>query len=423
MESIPHWKKSICYACQSDIGMRRANNQDSYGVRVANSAEQWLSRGHLFIVADGMGAHVAGEVASRMTVDTVTQSYLRRTKESPAKALEHAVLDAHDRIRERSKREDAYRDMGTTCDAFALTPQGLIIAHVGDSRVYRIRANRIEQMTFDHSLVWEICTAHGLPVNSPPYHIPKNQITRSIGPTNNLQVDIEGPHRILHNDIFLACSDGLTGKVQDNEIGEIVTIMPPENAAETLINIANLRGGPDNTTIIIVKATHDNKVDEEVDECMRLPAISINLFYITIALTAILLIVSMFGLIIVGAIAGLSALGTAIASFVTAQKYLFAISYFANTETFGKAPYANANCQPEENFAAALEKMLTEAKQAVEEKAIKINTKETDYAEQKANNAKQNKNHAETIKNYAIAINSLMRELKKVRSSESGTRN
>ncbi|MDR0390443.1 MAG: protein phosphatase 2C domain-containing protein [Planctomycetaceae bacterium] len=413
MENIPYWKKSICFAEKSDVGMRRANNQDSYGIRIAGTARQWLLRGHLFVVADGMGAHAAGEVASKMAVDTVMQSYLKRTHESPTNALARAVMDAHNRIRERSKREDAFHDMGTTCDAFTLTPQGLIIAHVGDSRVYRIRSNCIEQMTFDHSLVWEICEAHNLPYDNPPYHIPKNQITRSLGPTEKLTVDVEGPHRILVGDIFLACSDGLTGQVKDYEIGEIVTVFPPDIAVETLINIANLRGGPDNTTIVIVKTTKDEKTEQEINESMKLPTKSKILISVTIILATLVLITSLLGNFIFSIISGSVAAVTATWFFLSSQSYLFGNSLFINTTTHGKAPYTNAPCQPEENFTESLAKILAEVKAAIQNKEIKINTKEANNCEQKANTAQNNKNYTTAIQNYAMAINLLMRELKK----------
>ncbi|MDR2642867.1 MAG: protein phosphatase 2C domain-containing protein [Planctomycetaceae bacterium] len=414
MENIPYWKKSICYAYKSDIGMRRSNNQDSYGFRIARTLQQWLTRGHLFVVADGMGAHAAGEVASKMAVDIVMQSYLKRTNETPVKALEHAIMDAHNRIRERSRREDVFHDMGTTCDAFALTPQGIIIAHVGDSRVYRIRTNRIEQMTFDHSLVWEICELSKLPYDCPPSHIPKNQITRSLGPIENLQVDIEGPHQIMVGDIFLSCSDGLTGQVKDYEIGEIVTVFPPDLAAETLINITNLRGGPDNTTIVIVQTTRDDATEQEVDEGMKMPTQSKILICVTIILTTIFLTASFLGNFILGGVFGFVAAVVAVWFFVSAKSYLFGNATFVNTEIHGKAPYTSSFCQPEEKLTNSLAQMLAEVKQAINSKSIKISSKEANNTEQKAILALKNKNYADAIRNYAMSINLLMRELKKI---------
>ncbi|MDR2345433.1 MAG: protein phosphatase 2C domain-containing protein [Planctomycetaceae bacterium] len=412
MENIPHWKKSIIYTLITDRGMRRSNNQDSFGEHIAGTVHQWLTRGHLFVVADGMGAHAAGEVASKMAVDIVMQSYLKRTNEIPINALLHAVMDAHNRIRERSRREDAFHEMGTTCDAFAMTPQGIIIAHVGDSRVYRIRANCIEQMTFDHSLVWEICEANKLSFDCPPLHIPKNQITRSLGPTENLKVDIEGPHRIMIGDIFLSCSDGLTGQVKDNEIGAIVTLLPPETAAETLINITNLRGGPDNTTIIIVRATYDAAMEQEVNEELKMPFMSSILIGITIICVALVVVASVIGNFVLGGIAGLVAAVTAVCFFVGMKSYLFGNPLFTHSVQTGKAPYTRSNCQPDENLAVSLSKILKDVKQAIVDKSMKIKSKEAEIGEQKAQNALKNKDYANAVKNYALSINLLMRELK-----------
>ncbi|MDR2169524.1 MAG: protein phosphatase 2C domain-containing protein [Planctomycetaceae bacterium] len=412
MDSIQYWKKSIRYSSVSDIGMRRSNNQDSFGVHISGTVRQWLLRGHLFVVADGMGAHAAGEVASKMAVDIIMQSYLKRTGEAACKALVSAVMDAHNRIRERSRRENAFHDMGTTCDAFAMTPQGIIIAHVGDSRVYRIRANYIEQMTFDHSLVWEVCAASKLSFDNPPYHIPKNQITRSLGPTENLRIDVEGPHRILVGDVFLSCSDGLTGQVKDYEIGEIVTVFPPDLAAETLVNITNLRGGPDNTTIIIAQATSDAKIEQEVDDGLKMPLKSIALICVTIIMVGVIFVASLLGDILVGIVAGSIAAAAIIAFFATTQLYLIGASPFAHTEFAGKAPYVCANCQPESNFANSLAKTLGELRNAIKEKKINITTKEADQKEQIAKNAIKINDYANAIRNYAMAINLLMRELR-----------
>jgi len=255
-----HWIQSVRCSAKTDIGLRRANNQDAYAVILADSLAFWKERGHLFIVADGMGAHAAGEVASKTAVDTITMSYSKRAKEFPPLALQQAVYDAHQRIRDQSEKDETFRDMGTTVDALLLLPQGAVIAHVGDSRVYRWRDQRIEQLTFDHSLVWEVCVAFKLPFDQAPMEIPRNQITRSLGPTEKLKVDLEGPYPIETGDIFLLCSDGLSGQVNDQEIGQILEVLPPEEAAETLINLTNLRGGPDNITLVIAEAIESTDV-------------------------------------------------------------------------------------------------------------------------------------------------------------------
>jgi len=263
------WKKVVRYAAKSDIGLRRANNQDSCAVVIAEDPRRWLEQGHLFIVADGMGAHAAGEVASRTATETISLSYAKnRTAEQPPAALHHAVYDAHRHIREQSAVDEAFRDMGTTVDAMLLLPQGAVIAHVGDSRVYRWRNGIIEQLTFDHSLVWEVCVAGNLPFDQAPSYIPKNQITRSLGPTEKLKVDLEGPFPIDVGDTFLVCTDGLSGQLTDREIGQILDVLEPEDATDSLINLANLRGGPDNITAIVVKTL---PLNQPIDDSRPFP--------------------------------------------------------------------------------------------------------------------------------------------------------
>jgi len=253
--AVDRWlQDSLAVSARTDVGMRRSNNQDSFAVALASTPRLWKTRGSLFVVADGMGAHAAGELASKMAATLAPQSYLKRADQSPPDALRDALLDAHAEIRKRGESDEAFRDMGTTCDVLALLPEGALVGHVGDSRVYRLRDRTIEQLTFDHSLVWE---ARRLPNSHPAFqkltNIPKNIITRSLGPTDSLVVDVEGPFPLRPGDAFLLCSDGLSGQFEDSEIGQILEVFQPEEATETLVNLANLRGGPDNITVVVAR--------------------------------------------------------------------------------------------------------------------------------------------------------------------------
>ncbi|MGD0896261.1 MAG: protein phosphatase 2C domain-containing protein [Thermoguttaceae bacterium] len=247
------WQGRLQYASLSDLGLRRANNQDSMAVMVAPSTAAWRQRGDLFVVADGMGAHAAGELASKLATDAVPLVYHKLAGRSPPEALAAAVQDANAQIHSRGQASPDFRGMGTTCTSLALLPQGAIVAHAGDSRAYRLRADRLEQLTFDHSLVWEI-RASGQVQGPVPDYIPKNVITRSLGPNPSIQVDLEGPFPLMGGDTFLLCSDGLSGQVQDEEIGMILGCLPPADAVQALVDLANLRGGPDNITVIVVRA-------------------------------------------------------------------------------------------------------------------------------------------------------------------------
>jgi len=249
------WESSIDVASLSDVGMRRSNNQDNLAVSLSSSVETWRKQGHLFIVADGMGAHAAGELASKLAVDHVPHLYARSAESSAPEALKDAVEGANAEIHRRGQANEDFHNMGTTLSSLLILPQGAIAAHIGDSRVYRLRQNKLEQLTFDHSLVWEMKAAGQLTAEEEAQgKVPSNVITRSLGPYAECKVDLEGPFPVTVGDTFLLCSDGLTGVISDAEIAAFLSNMPPSEAVRVLVDLANLRGGPDNITVIIAKA-------------------------------------------------------------------------------------------------------------------------------------------------------------------------
>ena len=136
--------------------MRRRNNQDSFAVVIAEDEISWQKSGHLLIVADGMGAHAAGELASRLSVELIPHHYGKLLKGIPSEALQRSLIETNSEIFRRGQANPEFRSMGTTTCALAILPEGAVVAHVGDSRVYRLRGNQFEQLTFDHSLVWEM---------------------------------------------------------------------------------------------------------------------------------------------------------------------------------------------------------------------------------------------------------------------------
>src|SRR5687767_7575345 len=158
-----NWSQCLAYAAETDVGMRRSNNQDSHGVVLAADVEGYLLRGHLFIVADGMGAHAAGELASKLAVDGISHLYHKHREFSPPEALVAAIQETNAEIHRRGEANADFHNMGTTTSALVLLPQGAFVGHVGDSRVYRLRGDNYEQLTFDHSLVWEI--RHSTPLS------------------------------------------------------------------------------------------------------------------------------------------------------------------------------------------------------------------------------------------------------------------
>jgi protein phosphatase len=166
--------------------------------------------------------------------------------------LRKAFVEANASIHAKGQQNPEFGGMGTTTTALLLRPEGAWIGHVGDSRTYRIRDGKIEQLSFDHSLVWEIARRQGVEPET-LQGIPSNVIVRSLGPEPLVQVDVEGPHPIRKGDIFVLCSDGLSGQLSDAEIGAIASTLPAAEACRFLIDLANLRGGPDNITVLIVR--------------------------------------------------------------------------------------------------------------------------------------------------------------------------
>jgi protein phosphatase len=237
----------------TDTGMRRSNNQDSYAIVRAPNAEVWRQRGHVFLVADGMGAHAVGELASKMACDLIPHNYMKARVGTPAEAIVKTFRDVSTLIHSKATANRDFHGMGTTSTALLLLPDGALIAHVGDSRAYRIRGQRIDQLSFDHSLVWELVRRNHLTSEQARLSVPKNVITRSLGPEAEIEVDVEGPLAVEMGDVYLLCSDGLSGPVEDHELGAFAANFHPEDACRYLVNLANLRGGLDNITVIIVR--------------------------------------------------------------------------------------------------------------------------------------------------------------------------
>jgi protein phosphatase len=252
---------AIEYASLTDVGIRRSNNQDAHATLLASDPEQWKERGHVFLVADGMGGHAVGELASGLAVSIIPHTYHKYAPQTGVPALRKAFVEANASIHAKGQQNPEFVGMGTTTTALLLRPEGAWIGHVGDSRAYRIRSGQIEQISFDHSWVWEMARRKGVEPEL-LQDIPSNMIARSLGPEPLVQVDLEGPYPLKPGDIFLLCSDGLSGQLSDAEMGAIASTLPPAEACQFLVDIANLRGGPDNITVLIVRL-HDHEPQAE----------------------------------------------------------------------------------------------------------------------------------------------------------------
>jgi protein phosphatase len=242
----------IEHACVTDVGVRRSHNQDNHAVQLAGDDEQWRQRGHLFLVADGMGAHAVGEKASEQAAAVIPHTYHKYAPQGPAAALRKAFSEANASIHACGQQNREFEGMGTTSTALLLRPDGAWVGHVGDSRAYRVRGGVIEQLSYDHSLVWEYARLQQIDPDD-VQDIPSNVIHRCLGPEPLVQVDVEGPHSVMPGDVFVLCSDGLSGQVSDSEIGAVASTLPPAEACRFLVDLANLRGGPDNITVLITR--------------------------------------------------------------------------------------------------------------------------------------------------------------------------
>jgi len=240
------------HASLTDVGVRRSHNQDDFAVHLASDEAQWGQRGHLFLVADGMGAHAVGEKASEQAASVVPHIYHKHTQEGSASALRKAFVEANASIHACGQQNREFEGMGTTSTALLLRPDGAWVGHVGDSRAYRVRGGVIEQLSYDHSLVWEHARLQQIDPDE-VQDIPSNVIHRCLGPEPLVQIDVEGPHPLRPGDIFLLCSDGLSGQVTDAEMGAAAAALPPAEACRFLVDLANLRGGPDNITVLIAR--------------------------------------------------------------------------------------------------------------------------------------------------------------------------
>lgn len=427
-ENKSNWQVAVDHAVISDLGMRRANNQDSATVQLADSKSIWEKYGHLFMVADGMGAHAAGELASKMAVDRVPHHYRKLPLPLAVEAIQQAVVEANSEIFRRGQANAEFRNMGTTASVLLLLPEGAVVAHVGDSRVYRVRGDFIEQLTFDHSLVWEMRAAGDVSEESARSGlIPKNVITRSLGPNPVVQVDLEGPFPIQKGDRFLLCSDGLTGLVTDEEIGSMLQAFSAQKAGQALVDLANLRGGPDNITIVIAEVIGKEIVTsasvtpqprQEVNPGKR--NISIALIIVTVLC---LLAAGLFAfmanipLAIVAGVLGVIAFVTGIIQSTGSS------SESTETTQYGRGPYRKFNCKADMAFVDRLKGTMQALREASQERRWKLNWPALDSLCKQGEEAASKGDLGGAVRGYGSAIMETMGQIRKQgndRSSDSG---
>ena len=234
------------WAAQTDVGRKRRGNEDCYAL---------VPELGLFLVADGMGGHTAGQVASELATQASVNAMrtLVDASVSPTEKLRVAVTAANREILDTTLRKPELAGMGTTLVALLAAPERVALAHVGDSRAYLVRGGKIRQLTDDHSLVAELVRRHEISQTAARGHPHRHVLTRALGVRRHVEADFAELTPVI-DDTFVLCSDGLTGHVQDEEIAEAVaTEQDLERAAHSLIDEANARGGDDNTTVIVIR--------------------------------------------------------------------------------------------------------------------------------------------------------------------------
>jgi protein phosphatase len=238
----------------TDVGVERNHNEDRFVILPEHS---------VFVVADGMGGHQSGEVASRLATSTIAGFFRSGTAlgTPPAERLRTALADANAKIHARSGGGRSHRGMGTTAVAlsFASAERKVVVAHAGDSRCYRVRGGELEQMTRDHSLYAEALAERPDLSAADLAYLPKNVITRALGITPSVEIDVRSEDAAV-GDAFLLCSDGLHGLVSDAEIVGILREHPVlTDACARLVKRANDAGGKDNITVVLVRIEADDE--------------------------------------------------------------------------------------------------------------------------------------------------------------------
>ena len=243
--------------CITDVGQRRVTNQDF----VYRSDEPVGNLPNLYIVADGMGGHKAGDYASHYTAETLIESVTEDEEKNPIKIIRKAIEKANERVLEKSLSDEELAGMGTTVVVATVIGHYLYVANVGDSRLYLI-TDKITQITKDHSLVEEMVRIGEINREQARNHPDKNIITRAVGIEKKVKIDFFDM-RLEKGDLILMCSDGLSNMLEDREIEEIIKKGGElSEIVDELVERANQNGGKDNIAVILIEPLTD-----EVGEC------------------------------------------------------------------------------------------------------------------------------------------------------------
>jgi serine/threonine protein phosphatase PrpC len=244
----------VKFVARSEIGHARENNEDKFDFYEPDEEPLLAARGSVYLVCDGMGGHNAGQIASELAAKQFLHAYYHLGG-TAQEAARHAILQAHHYIAEMASKIPSRYGMGTTLTALILKQDEGILAHVGDSRCYRLREGVFEQLSRDHTLVARLVEQGIITPEQAKYHPQRNVIRQAVGvadPSEPLEPDIE-TFALQAGDLYLLCSDGLTDMVDDAEIEAILRDEPPTRAAWRLVDRALANGGRDNITVVLVR--------------------------------------------------------------------------------------------------------------------------------------------------------------------------
>jgi protein phosphatase len=239
----------------SDVGCVRSVNEDYFAYIEPEDQQEFDRRGRLFMIADGMGGHKGGQVASGLAVDVVRNRFLEADSDDAREVLIESFQEAHRTIVEAARDSNELDGMGTTCCAAILKNGQLTYGSIGDSRLYLIRDGRVEALTDDHTLTNALVKEGVLSPEEARTHEKRNVLTAALGSESSAIAGefADAPLSLQTGDTLLMCSDGLHGLVRDEEMGSMVSSLPLTEACRDLVQLAKERGGPDNITVQLLR--------------------------------------------------------------------------------------------------------------------------------------------------------------------------
>jgi len=249
-------KPGIEAASLTDVGRQRSNNEDSFLYWEPDGDEEFLRKGRLAVIADGMGGYEGGQEASRLAVETVRHVYDNAFGANPQDTLREAFDSAHQNIQRYAIEHPQFYGMGTTCTALSIVGRQLHFAHVGDSRLYHIRGGSISRLTRDHSYVGRLVESGIVRPEDAESHPQRHVLTAALGSGRDVAPHVpDHPFPLEEGDTLVLCTDGLWGVVGDRELASIAQANPPAEACLKLVQMALERGGPDNITVLVLRVS------------------------------------------------------------------------------------------------------------------------------------------------------------------------